>query len=306
MELRKLLLVGIIFWLILTAGLLLWAGRPESWAATPAVPDADPARQVTAGQIREALAADPDLLLDVLRRNSETLLDIVQEGAILRRNKTLIAGWKADLAVPKKIKLERRLSRGPADAPVTIVAYSDFTCPYCEQAAADIKALLEEFKNVRYVFKSFPLGGGHGRSAAEYFVAAGLQSPEKAWKFYDLLFPLRERLTREGEPVLKKAAQEAGLDLRRLAADAKSRAVRDMVDEDMAEAARLGVEGTPTTFVNNLVVRGALAPELFARAVNMALEEARKNADAASAKEAAKETEAGAASDPAAPAAAKP
>lgn len=300
MALRKLIVAGIILWLVLTAGLLLWAGHPESWAATPAAPAADSARQATERDIREALAANPDLLLDVLRRNSETLLDIVQEGAILRRNKTLIAGWKADLATPKTIKLERRLSRGPADAPVTVVAYSDFTCPYCEQAAANMKTLLEESKNIRYVFKSFPLGGGHGRLAAEYFVAAGLQGSEKAWKFYDLLFSLRERLTREGEPVLKKAAQEAGLDLRRLAADAKSRAVRDMVDEDMAEAARLGVEGTPTTFVNNLVVRGALAPELFARAVNMALEEAQKGADAASAKKA----EPGKAS--AAPDAAKP
>ncbi len=280
---RKLLWAGIVIWLLLTAGLLYWADNLSAWAAAPSRSEIreEAARQAAEKQLREILADNPALLLDVLRDHSETLLDIVQEGAVLRRNKKLIGDWKADLKTPKTFNLDRRISRGPADAAVTVVAYSDFTCPYCEQAANAVGDLLQKSGDVRYVFKSFPLGDGYGRTAAEYFTAAGLQNPEKAWKFYDLLFKRREALLRDGLPVLKKAAEEAGLDVKRLVADARGKTVRGMVDEDMAEAVRLGVDGTPTLFVNNLVIRGALAPEMFTKAVDMAREAAQGTTDQA-------------------------
>lgn len=87
-----------------------------------------------------------------------------------------------------------------------------------------------------------------------------------------MLFSRRADLLKDGESALIKAAKDIGLDTKRLAADAKSKAVRDAVDADMAEAAKLGVQGTPYFLVNNLVVRGALSPELFSEAINMALQ----------------------------------
>ena len=105
-------------------------------------------------------------------------------------------------------------------------------------------------------------------------MAAGLQDAEKSWKFYDLLFSRREDVLNDGEAAIKRAALDAGLDVRRLSTDARSRRVREIIEEDMAEAARLGIQGTPHFLVNDLMVRGALAPDLFSEAVMMALDNA--------------------------------
>ena len=266
---RKLLLSAVIVWLALTLWLLLWAAGTASAAASPAGDD-------FSVLLREALRTDPDLVLDVLRENSEVVLDIAQQGSNQRRRKSLIKQWKLDMETPKKVDISQRPIRGAVDAPVTIVAFSDFTCPYCEQAAGTVRKLLKDHAGkVRYVFKHFPLEDrGAARLAAEYHVAAGLQDAEKSWKFYDLLFSRREDVLNDGEAAIKRAALDAGLDVRRLSTDARSRRVREIIEEDMAEAARLGIQGTPHFLVNDLMVRGALAPDLFSEAVMMALDNA--------------------------------
>lgn len=266
---RKLLLSALLVWLALTVGLLLWAAGTAS--AAPA-----PAREDFSTLLREALRKNPDLVLDILRENSEVVLDIAQQGSNQRRRKSLIKQWKLDMETPKNVDVSHRPVRGAADAPVTIVAFSDFTCPYCEQAAGTVRKLLKEHEGkVRYVFKHFPLEDrGAARIAAEYHVAAGLQDAEKSWVFYDLLFSRREDVLNDGEAAIKRAALDAGLDVRRLSTDARSRKVKEIIEEDMAEAARLGIQGTPYFLVNNLMVRGALAPDLFSEAVLMALENA--------------------------------
>lgn len=263
----------VVLWGALTIFLLVWAMQTAS-AASPARAAQPVSDAAFADMLRKALHDNPDLVLDILRENSETILDIAQQGANQRRSKSLVTQWKADLAKPKNPILTGRPMRGKADAPVTIVAYSDFTCPYCEQAAGTIRKLLEEDKGtIRYVFKSFPLDAtGTARLAAEYYVAAGMQNADKAWAFYDKLFDLRDRLVTEAEPehVLKSAALEAGLDMKRLAADVKSRAVKSQIEEDIAEATRVGVQGTPYFLVNDIVVRGAIPAELFSTAISMA------------------------------------
>ena len=274
---KKIYWLGLgVIWAALTVLLLVWSQRTASAASTahaaPAAQQISP--DVFADMLKKVLRDNPDLILDVMRDNSEVILDIAQQGANQRRSKSLLTQWKADLNQPKNPSLKGRPVRGKADAPVTIVAYSDFTCPYCEQAAGTIRKLLDDYNGkIRYVFKSFPLdAAGTARLAAEYHVAAGMQSPEKAWLFYDRLFDLRDKLVNDGEPVLKAAAQEAGLDMKRLAADVKSKAVKSQIDEDIAEATRVGVQGTPYFLVNDLVVRGAIPAELFATAINMALD----------------------------------
>ncbi len=232
------------------------------------------APSISAGQLRKALEAHPEVLLDFLRENSETLLEIVQEGAVSRRNKAIIAGWEKDLKAPvKTFALKDRLAKGPDTAPVTIVAYSDFTCPYCFKGEETLRKLLEQYPGkVRYVFKPYPLEDkGIGRLAAAYFVAAGLQNPNKAWRFYDRLFYGHNRLLQEGENAIRQMASKSGLDMKRLAEDIKSARVAEILDSDYEEGTSLGVEGTPTYFVNNLLVRGAVTDDLFAKAIDMAL-----------------------------------
>lgn len=236
-------------------------------------------REEFAKMLREALRDNPDMVLDVLRSHSETVLDIAQQGSDQRVSKKLQAQWRLDMQQPKQVALEDRPIRGTADAPVTIVAFSDFTCPYCRQAESTLRALMERHSGkIKFVFKHLPLKGRKNSDiAAMYHIAATFQDPEKAWKLYDLLFAGGPRIAEEGEPFIKAMAEEAGLDMKQLAAEMKKATrVNTILNEDMDDARRLGIDGTPNFLVNNLIVRGALPLDFFSEAVSMALSEAKK------------------------------
>lgn len=229
-------------------------------------------------QLEKIFRENPDIILDVLRRNKTELFQTVIEGQKENQRQAIIASFTREVNKPKSMRLEDRLVRGNPDAPVTIVAYSDFTCPYCEQAAFTVNTLLANYgDDVRYIFKNKPLEEHeHAMIAAQYFVAAGMQSTEKAWTFYDLVFENRPRLLKEGEPLLKEMAKKAGLDLSRLARDIMSPKVNTIIKEDMEDFDTFGFSGTPYFFVNNIVIRGSVSFDIFSEAVEMALEHAGK------------------------------
>ncbi len=214
----------------------------------------------------------PDLVIDVLRKHSEAVLDIAQQGSNMRRQRSLEAQWSQELKTPKAVKVEGRPVLGAKNAKVRIVAFSDFTCHFCQQAASTVSGVMKEYgKDVSLVFKNLPLDEkGAASTASKYFLAVAQQSEEKAWKFHDALFADRNRLVTEGETFLKNTAQGLGVDMKRLAKDVHSKKVSDIMEEDQQDAQKLGVEGTPYFLVNDLVVRGALPPDLFKKAVDMA------------------------------------
>lgn len=223
-------------------------------------------------QIRRILKEHPDIVLDVLRDHSETALDIVQLGADRRRMETLRSQWEEDARQPKKASLEDRPSRGPADAPVTLIAFSDFTCAYCQQAAFAVESLLKRYPDdVRFVFKQSP-NSETGILAGRWFVAAARQDMKKAWGFYGLLFDAQKQLMDSPLPTLKETAARAGLDVKALEADLRknAQAIDLIVATDIREAKELGFAGTPYFLVNNLVVRGAVPLETFIDAVEFA------------------------------------
>ncbi len=228
--------------------------------------------------LEKALLEHPDIVLDVLRRNSEAVLDIAQQGSNMRRKRNLETQWREDTKTPKSVRLAGRPALGSPKAKVNVVAFSDFTCHFCQQASKTVDALLREYgKDISLVFKNLPLDEkGPGGQAAAYFVAISQQSEEKAWKFYKVLFADRDRLVTEGEDFLKKTAQDLEVDMKRLARDIRSKKVSDILAEDQQDAQKLGVEGTPYFLVNNLVVRGALPLDLFKGAVDMALQTERQ------------------------------
>ncbi len=216
----------------------------------------------------------PDLIINVLRENSELVLDIAQEGSTKRRKRSLEAQWRSDMKIEKNVELDGRPVLGPKDAAVTIVEFSDFTCPYCAQAAANLKKIMKAHaKDVRLIFKHTPLSDGPTSIlASEYVIAAGFQSEEKAWKLYDACFEGRGELLEKGEVFLKEQAKKLDLDLKKLAKDIKSKQTKEIMEEDLADAKKLNIEGTPYFLVNDIVVRGALPLELFKSAVELALE----------------------------------
>lgn len=239
-----------------------------------AAPAVAPAGAPDAAAIRQALKAHPEIVLDVLRDNSETLLDIVQQGADQRRRQSLLRQWQDDRRNPKRVDLDGRPSRGPADAPVTLVAFSDFTCAYCQQAAFTVETLLKRYPDkIRYVYKE-SVGTDLGRLGARWFLAAARQDEAKAWRLYALLFDAQQRYMADPQAVLAELAAQTGLDVKAIEADLKAngKTYDEIVDADVADAKRLGFSGTPYFLVNDMVIRGALPLENFIDAVELALE----------------------------------
>ncbi|MDL2317048.1 thioredoxin domain-containing protein [Desulfovibrio sp. OttesenSCG-928-A18] len=224
-------------------------------------------------QIRQVLRENPELVLDILKENSEFVLEVAQQGNILRKRKAMLAQWEYDAKNPKDPNIEGRAVRGNPAAPVTIVSYSDFTCPYCLAAEKTISQLMQKYQgNVRLVFKPLPKDDPFSQSLAKYSLAAFNLDPEKGWEFFDVLFFEQERFEREGENFLRETATRLGYDFKKLKSEAGSQRVQDQLNEDRKEADGFGISGTPYFLVNDLMVRGAVSKDLFEDAIEKALE----------------------------------
>jgi protein-disulfide isomerase len=153
---------------------------------------------------------------------------------------------------------------GPDNARVTLVEFSDFQCPYCAVATAQIAATLKAFPNdVRLIFKQFPLDS-HSQAATAAAASLAAHAQGKFWPMHDSLFANRTRLSR---PAILELAKNLGLDMRRFTADMNSDAIRKAVRRDMADGGKAGVEGTPTLFINGQLYRGDLAPAVVKQIV---------------------------------------
>jgi len=166
-------------------------------------------------------------------------------------------------------------SRGAADALVTIVAFSDFECPFCARAVATMARLAATYgPDVRLVFRHRPLPfHEHARLAAEAAMEAFAQRGDAGfWAMHDLLFENQRSLERAD---LERLAGLAGLDLRRFRAALDAHTHAPAIEADLALAESLGVVGTPYFYVNGRLVRGAQPFETFRAAVDTSLAEAR-------------------------------
>lgn len=161
---------------------------------------------------------------------------------------------------------------GPADALVTLVVFSDFECPYCERLHRVLPQVQEAFgEDVRIVFKNAPLQRhAHARLAAEAALAAHAQG--KFWEYHDLLFAHQNELERHH---LEVYAEQLQLDMVRFRADLDSGRFRSAVARDIALSRVLGVDATPSTFVNGTIIRGAKPFAHFQRVISRVLAQAR-------------------------------
>jgi Na+/H+ antiporter NhaA len=162
---------------------------------------------------------------------------------------------------------DRDHMRGPVDAPVTVVEYGDFECPFCGMAEPVVRELIRDFGDVRYVWRHLPLNDVHPRAqlAAEASEAAAGQGA--FWEFHDLLFDHQDAL---GPNDLIGHAQELGLDVERFADDLRARVGAARVADDVDSADLSGVSGTPTFFVNGRRHYGAYDIATLSAAVRAA------------------------------------
>lgn len=170
-----------------------------------------------------------------------------------------------DLAVP--VDPERDHVRGPAEAPVTVVEYGDFECPYCGKAERVMRELLADFGDVRYVWRHLPLSDvhPHAQLAAEASEAAAAQGA--FWEMHDQLLDHQGELTSRD---LLAYAEQLGLDPDRFRDDIRRNAHAARVEEDVDSADISGVTGTPTFFVNGRQHDGAYDIDTLSSAVRVA------------------------------------
>jgi Na+/H+ antiporter NhaA len=159
---------------------------------------------------------------------------------------------------------ERDHVRGPMEAPVTMVEYGDFECPYCGQAEPVVRELLRDFGDVRYVWRHLPLSDVHPNAqlAAEASEAAARQGA--FWEMHDLLFDHQDAL----EPSdLMGYAEQLGLDAERFTNDVREHEGAAQIAEDVDSADISGVSGTPTFFINGQRHYGAYDIDTLSKAV---------------------------------------
>lgn len=155
---------------------------------------------------------------------------------------------------------------GPDDAPITLVEFSDFQCPYCTLATPQLQAVLKAYPTqVRLFFKQFPLDM-HSQAAQAAAAAVAAQRQGKFWQMHDALFASHNDLSR---PAILALASAIGLDMKRFESDLDSPEVKKAVTRDQEEGFNLGVMSTPTLFIdgqhyNGMIKLEALKPILDA------------------------------------------
>jgi Na+/H+ antiporter NhaA len=152
-----------------------------------------------------------------------------------------------DLAVA--VDPERDHVRGPEDAPVTLVEYGDFECPYCGRAERIVRELLAERGDVRYAWRHLPLTDVHPRAQLASEAAEAAAAQGRFWEYHDLLL---ERQGALALPDLLGYAEQLGLDVDRFADDLRAHSGAARIAEDVDGADLSGVSGTPTFFINGL------------------------------------------------------
>ncbi len=151
-------------------------------------------------------------------------------------------------------------ARGPSGAVVTIVEFADFRCHHCRGMLPVLDRVLAAYPDdVRHVFMHFPVVSVESGRAAVAALAAGRQG--RFWEMHDFLFQLQRQPL--DEEILRARARELGLDVERFSADLRRDELVERVQADLAEARRLGLRGTPASFVNGVYLPGTRSFETF-------------------------------------------
>lgn len=201
---------------------------------------------------------------------------------VSRDGKYLFRGDAVDLSIDplkqvmSKITLDNQPERGPKDAKVTIVEYSDFQCPFCARAYATFEEdVMKQYGDkVRFVFKNFPLTSIHpwaedGALASE---CAFQQGNDAHWKMYDGLFTKQADINKDNlREKSSEIAKDGGMDVAKYQECFDGKKALDAVKADETEATSLGVNSTPTFFINGRRLSGAQTPDSFKQLIDQEL-----------------------------------
>lgn len=177
--------------------------------------------------------------------------------------------WQMKIEPPRAQLAATRLIRGPEDAPVTIMTFSDYQCPYCVRSEPVLAEVLERFpEDVRVIHRHFPLDSIHpfARPAAEAAMCADEQG--QFWEFHDAIFAEGGRLTTDSFGAIGKSLKLDEAALKQCMAERRYEA---FVQADLEAGEAAGVTGTPAFFVNGIAMKGARDADELSRVVEAEL-----------------------------------
>jgi protein-disulfide isomerase len=219
--------------------------------------------------------AEVDVVLSNSQGQSATTLYVTPDGKHALTGEILPFGAKP--YQPAKESLLKGIngpSRGPENAPVTIVEFSDLQCPHCKDAQPIIDKLLTEEPNARFVFQNFPLPSHNwAAKAADYADCVGRSSKDAFWKFVQGTFDAQSNITEaNADEKLTAIADTAGVKGADTAACAAKPDTKARVEQSVALGQSVGVTGTPTVFVNGRRIGNVvgLPPEVLKGLVEFA------------------------------------
>lgn len=218
-------------------------------------------------QLKEAIEKDPSIVFVAIEKAPDKFIEVVMKA---QQDAQKVAGERAqeeekkqrdeEFKNPLKPEIdETRVIFGSKTAPITIVEYSDFECPYCSRGYQTIKQVEKEYGDkVRIIFKHLPLDFHPlAMPAAKYFEAISLQDHAKAAKFHDAIFENQGTLKSKGEAYLKELTKKVGADLKKVEASLNDEKITKRIEADMEEAKKYNMTGTPGFIINGVSVRGA-------------------------------------------------
>ncbi|MDG2050487.1 MAG: DsbA family protein [Myxococcota bacterium] len=206
----------------------------------------------------------------VTDRLAAMTLDVAERGDAQPAPSAPARGRRPDPAKRYEIDLGSAPVLGPASAPVTVVEWSDFQCPFCSRVWPTVKRVREEYGDqVRVVFKHLPLPM-HSKAPGAHAAAEAAHRQGRFWEMHDRIFADPAAMGPDQYPVW---AAEMGLNMDQFGSDASSPEVKSQVDADMAQAMELGVSGTPSFFINGRFLSGAQPYESFKRMIDEELRE---------------------------------
>ncbi len=190
------------------------------------------------------------IIKDYLMENPEIIREALQElerrtaEEEKKRQKKLVSENRDLLVDPKYSYVT-----GNKDGDITVVEFFDYNCPYCRQSLNDIVKLMEEDKNVKIVFKEYPILGEASRKASLAALAARKQN--KYMEYHTALLSAKGRITDEN---ILSIAKSTGLDVEQLQKDMNSDEIKEVLKKNIEVGIKLGINGTPTFIINDEVI----------------------------------------------------
>lgn len=171
-----------------------------------------------------------------------------------------------------RLKLEKGVNgpaRGPANAPVTIVEFTDMQCPHCKEASAGIEQLVAQEPNARFILQNFPIPGHNwAEKAAGYVDCIGRASNDAVWKFVQKTFEDQTNITESNaDEKLKAIATASGVNADETAVCAEKSDTKARIQASMALGKSVGVTGTPTLFINGRSLTGGAPTDVLKKIV---------------------------------------